>query len=200
MRLLETSLVLFCICLCLAQKPVPKDDPDTKPTQSPGTKAATEAIVEEMQGTWRLVSMESLALQKQRRQEVGFMVVGGSYFSFELHFGWASVDGNATQRSFISGTHRFEIDERGMLIANSVIGSAIDNEGRILFEQPGRRREYKVDCAGNHLKLKREDGTTFEFERMGDSRVKRDIYGRPVKPKEAGDAGKGGKEAPPKKD
>lgn len=201
MRLVETTCAISVVCLCLSLRAVRQEGPERKPPSlSPAAKAATQGIVDEMQGAWRLTSMDSPTLDKQSRTDVGYLLVAGSYFSFELHFGWTSADGTSTKRSFQSGTHHFEVDDRSRMTANSVIGSIIDDDGRVLFEQPGRKREYAVDCMGSHMKLKRDDGMTLEFERMIDTRAKRDFYGRLIKPKPPEEAGKGSKEAPPKKD
>ncbi len=211
MRLLETTCAISAVCLCLSLRAVQQRPPEPTPKAPSITKPANPAM-EDMQGAWKLVKMETLNLDKQGRTDVGFMLVSGNYFSFELHVGWASRDGNSTTRTFQSGTHRFEVDEHSKMVASSVIGSINDPDGRFLFEQPGRQREYTVDCVGSVLKLKRDDGTSFEFERLIDSRPRRDFYGRPIKPKESatddkdkdgkekGGTDKGGAETPPKKD
>ena len=200
MRILETTCAISILGLCAALQPVLQGRPERKPTPESPTRAPMDAVVDEMQGAWRLTKMDSPVLDVQNRQDVGFLLVAGNYFSFELHFGWVAPHGQSTQRAFTSGTHRFEIDERSRMVARSVIGSAIDDQGRILFEQPGRQREYAVDCSSGFMKLTRDDGTKFEFERMVDTKPKRDFYGRPIKPKPAGEDAKTGGETPPKKD
>lgn len=184
MRFVAITCALSVVCLSLSMRPALQGEPNTKPTLPAGSKAAIQALVDEMQGTWRLMKLDSPTLDKQRRQETGFMLISGNYFSFEMHMSWTSLNNQGEKRSFISGTHRFEIDERSRLTANSVIGSAIDDDGRVLFEQPGHARQYDVTCAGTTLKLKRDDGTTLEFERLSDSKMTRDIYGRPLKVKD----------------
>jgi hypothetical protein len=160
-----------------------------------------------MQGAWRLTKVESLTMEKEGRMEAGYLLVAGDYFSFELHMGWTKPDGSSMTRVYQSGTHRFEVDDNYKMSTSSLIGSINDPKGLVLFEQPGHRREYTVDCVVDTLKLKRDDATTFEFERLQDKRPKRDFYGRPVKPKEKKpdekkpeDPADGGRDTPPKKD
>jgi hypothetical protein len=210
MRLLETTCAISVVCLCLSlravQQPLP---PEPKP-KPPSVTKPVNPLIEDMQGAWKLVKMLSLNLDVAGRTEVGFLLVSGNYFSFELHMGWTSRDRNAARVTYTSGTHRFELDEKSKMISSSVIGSLNDPNGVVVFEQPGKQREYTVECVGNLLKLRRDDGTSFEFERLLDNRPRRDFYGRPIKPKETpddtekgGDKGgteKGGTETPPKKD
>jgi hypothetical protein len=205
MRLLETTCAISVACLCLSlstapQLPVPKEPPQPfSPTKS------RNPVIDVMQGAWKLTKVESLTMDKERRMEAGYLLVAGDFFSFELHIGWQSPNGNALTRVFQSGTHRFEIDDKYKMTTSSLIGSINDPKGLVLFEQPGHRREYTVDCDGDTLKMKREDETTFEFERLQDNRPKRDFYGRPIKEKKPDEKKPetpvdGGKETPPKKD
>lgn len=203
MRLVAITCALSVLCLSFSMRPATQGEPETKPTLPAGSKAAIQALVDEMQGSWRLVKLDSPKLEKLSRQEVGFLLVSGNYFSFEMHMSWTAANNVNDKRTFQSGTHRFEIDESSRMTANSVIGSGIDDKGVVVFEQPGHARTYAVSCAGTTLKLERDDGTTFEFERLADSKQKRDIYGRPLKvkdpnaPKEPPPEKKSG---PPKKD
>jgi len=112
------------------------------------------------------------------------MVVSGSYFSFEMHMSWSEANDRISQRTSLSGTHRFQIDDKGRLTATSVIGSSVDRDGQVVWEQPGMLRKYDVTCSGETMKLVRDEGTSFEFQRMVDSKMMRDIYGRPLKLKD----------------
>ena len=207
MRLLETTCAISVACLCLSltavpQLPVPKEPPQPlSPTKS------RNPVIDTMQGAWKLTKVESLTMDKERRMEAGYLLVAGDFFSFELHMGWQSLDGGSLTRVYQSGTHRFEVDDKYKMTTSSLIGSINDKNGQVLFEQPGHRREYTVACEGDTLKMKREDETTFEFERLQDNRPKRDFYGRAIKPKEKKPDEKepkepadGGQGTPPKKD
>jgi hypothetical protein len=194
MRLFEITSALSILCLLVSLRPA-QDLPETKPTLPTGAKVAIATLRNEMQGAWRLVALESPTLIRQNRHELGFLLVTDNYFSFELHLGWLSPDGRIDEKSFSSGTHRFELDERGRMSSSSVIGSFVDVDKRIQFEQPGKVRSYDVTCIANKMTLKREDGTKFEFERMSDSKAPRDIFGRPLKLKESGEV-----EKPPKRE
>jgi hypothetical protein len=70
------------------------------------------------------------------------------------------------------------------MAARLVIGSNIDDFGVVVWETPDRVRNYDLSCATDTLKLTREDGTLFEFERLVDSKTPRDIFGRPLKLKD----------------
>lgn len=159
----------------------PKPDAPARPVI---TRAAIAQLNEDIQGAWKLTSYEAPALEQRDRQEVGFLLVAGSYFSFEMHLGWTTTTGTVLERTFVSGTHRFEIDENSRIVANSVIGAGIDDDDKVAFEAPGRVRRYELTCTGNQMTLGREDGTKLTFERIADSRLKRDAYGRPLKTKD----------------
>lgn len=185
MRFALLSAALLCLSLSFAQQP--EGEPIAPPTPTPGSKAAMQALQTEMQGAWRLKRVESPALDPNRRQEVGFLLVSGSHFSFEMHMSWTSPDARIAKRTSLSGTHSFELDELLHMSARLVIGSTIDDVGMVAWEQPGKLRKYDVACATDVLRLTREDGTLFEFERLTDSKTPRDIYGRPLKLKDPND-------------
>jgi hypothetical protein len=193
MRLLETTCAISVACLLLSLRPVLQDEPGIKPPISPAAKAAIKKTTDEMQGTWRLVSMDAPKLVKANRYQTGYMLVAGSYFSLELHVNWNHPNGTLAGRLFQTCVCRFELDPQLKMTASGVLGSTMDDIGRVLFEQPGLRRQYDVEVLLNRLKLKRSDGTIFEFERMIDSRQQRDFYGRPIEPKDEPEEGADGK-------
>ncbi len=199
MRLLETTCAISFLCLCLswraAQQPLPPPQPKPVPPLSP-TKSPNP-VLDAMQGAWRLTKLESLTINKEGLTEVGYLLVAGDYFSFELHMGWTLPNGATANRTYQSGTHRFEVDDNYKMSTSSLIGSTSDQKGMVLFEQPGHRREYTVDCTGDTLTLKRDDSMTFTFERLEDKRPKRDFYGRPIKPNEKKPEEKKKPEEPP---
>lgn len=150
-------------------------------------------LMTDMQGAWKLKSFEAPALDRERRLQTGFLLVSGGYFSFEMHMSWPSPDNRIVTLTSTTGTHRFEMDEIGRMTARSVIGTNVDDVGVVHWEEPGRVRKFDITCAGDILKMKREDGAEFEFQRMLDTKQPRDIYGRPLKLKDPNDP-----KAPPK--
>jgi hypothetical protein len=198
------------LCFSSSQTPPGGQTPPVKPekpvetlplTRSKSEKVFIQAVEDRMQGSWRLTAFESPFLEKEYRQEVGFMVISGNYFSFEMHLGWTVPNGSKLDhRDFLSGTHRFELDERSRMTTSSVIGSSLDKRGNLIFEPPGTHREYDVDVVGSRLVLKSADGRKFTFERMVDSHARVDIFGRPIKEKpedaDKTDAGAPKKEPP----
>lgn len=162
----------------------PQGEPASPPTISPGSKAAMEALLADMQGTWKLKSIDSPTIQGARRQQVGFMLVSQKTFSLEMHLAWSSPDNQPHVRMTISGTHTFELDEGLKMTARQLIGATNDNTGLIIWEEPGRIRKFDVTCVGDMLKLRRDDATVYEFERLQQETELRDIYGRPLKLKD----------------
>jgi hypothetical protein len=108
--------------------------------------------------------------------------------SFEVH-----VLGNTAPDSpntfFQTGTHRWKLEDNGILETFSLIGAHNVNEiEEYEFEQPGQRREYRARIDGEQLVLERVDRTSrFTFTRLGKLRYPdgeaggTDFYGRPVK-------------------
>lgn len=184
MRIAFLSCLLAALCLSAALQQPPEEEPPVKPTPTPGTKAAIQKLTDEMQGAWVLRNIDSPTIEKARRREIGYLLVADNYFSFELHISWNSADDRLGPRTSLSGTHKFDIDERMELTARQVIGSTIDDQGVVVWEQPGRVRKYTVSCSGDKLRLTREDAAVFEFERAPESTGPRDIYGRPLKLKD----------------
>jgi hypothetical protein len=166
------------------QQPKPPKPPAPVPTPQVGSKAATQALLDDMQGGWRLKLFDSPTLNKARRQEVGYMIVAGKCFSFEMHMMFSSPNNDPHLRTTVTGTHTFELDESSHMTTRQLIGSANDNTGLIIWEEPGRVRKFEVTCTANMLQLRREDGTVYEFERMAEDKQLRDIYGRPLKVKD----------------
>ena len=112
------------------------------------------------------------------------MIVAGKCFSFEMHLAFSSANNEPHLRTTVTGTHTFELDESFHMTTRQLIGSANDNTGLIIWEEPGRVRKFEVTCRTDFLQLRREDGTVYEFERMQEDKVLRDIYGRPLKLKD----------------
>jgi len=210
MRLFETTTVLSALCLGLALLSAPQGPSAPKPAVPELKSTSMQSLIDEMQGAWRLTEFSTPAFEKKDRLDVGYLLVSGNYFSLEIHVGWMAPGDLLDQRTFASGTHRFEMDERCRMTASSVIGASIplgrsmtDLPGSLVFEPPGRKRVYDVVCLGNTMTFKRDDGAKMTFERLSDSLSRRDIYGRPVKSKDPNEPKKEGapekRDAPPKK-
>jgi hypothetical protein len=189
MRIAILSSALLCLGLSFPQEP---NDPTT-PQPMPGSKAAMKTLMSEMQGVWKLKEFESPTLERVNRLQTGYLLLSGSYFSFEMHMSWPSPDTRIVTLTSTTGTHKFEMDEIGRMTARVVIGTDIDNMGVVHWAEPGRVRKFDITCVSDVLKMKREDGAEFVFDRMVDTKTPRDIYGRPLKLKDPNDP-----KAPPK--
>ena len=145
MRLAVPACIALAALACLSSNQTPPGKSDKPgetlpPTRSKPERVFIKAIEDQMQGAWRLTAFESPFLEKEYRQDVGFMVVSGNYFSLEMHLGWTVANGaKLDHRDFISGTHRFEVDERGRMTTSTVIGPAFDKHGNtadLIFSIP----------------------------------------------------------------
>jgi hypothetical protein len=197
MRIALLSSALLALGLSFPQK---QGEPVSPPTISPGSKAAIAALLEDMQGIWTLKNLDSPTIQGARRQQAGYMLIAEKYFSLEMHLMWSSQDNQPHLRLTLTGTHSFELDEGLKMTAKQMIGSTTDNTGLITWEEPGRIRKFDVTCVGDVLKLRRDDGTVYEFERIFQDPELRDIYGRPLKLKDPNAPPKTPKDTNPPKD
>jgi hypothetical protein len=180
MNPLTVSIALSTTLLCAAPALL-QGGKERPPRQAPD--AASAPLVKDLQGAWKLVEFESKVLPRTRRSEVGYLLVAGEFLSFECHFGWTDDAGQSNARTFFSGTHAFELRADGVMVMTSLIGTTVHPQDIIpLFEQPGRKREYKVSFEGTKLTLLREaDEQTFRFVRhVPDQEL--DFYGRRKKP------------------
>lgn len=188
MRIALLSSALLCLSLSF-----PQDNGEPVPPPFPGSRAGMKLLQSEMQGAWKLKDFDAPRFERERRLQTGYMLISGSYFSFEMHMSWPSPDNRITTLTSFSGTHRFEMDEVGRMTARSVIGTDIDNMGVVHWAEPGRVRKFDITCGSDILKMKRDDDAVFEFERVIDNKQPRDIFGRPLKVKDPNDP-----KAPPK--
>jgi hypothetical protein len=172
-------------------------DPKPKPVGPKGQRIANAALVESMQGCWRLKELHSNTLRNEQRQEVGYCLVTENYFSIELHWGWMDDTGTrALRKDFQSGMHRFEIDHRGRVVTSTMVGSFVNREEKLEFEAAGKSRTYDVQVDPKGMTWKRDDGTRFVFERVTEGIDAKSRYGRPKDTAE--DAGAPRGEEPPK--
>lgn len=159
----------------------PEDDVPLDPL--PGVAKKNAALLEEMQGAWRLIELDDPFLETANRAEDAVLLVADEFLSIELHVAYFdSPQRDALLDSFFqSGTYRFRLDEEGNLQAEILIGSVTTHEGFLDFEAPGRRRPFEAEILEDRLHLTRLDrGTHFVFERLPSGRMRRDLFGRLV--------------------
>ncbi|MCY2959271.1 MAG: hypothetical protein NTY35_03820 [Planctomycetota bacterium] len=188
MNFLPTALAALALLLAAPTLPQSGGDKPPRPPAAPEKPASVEQIL----GAWRLTDFESPTIRREKRDEVGYLLVTDSFLSFECHMGWLDDAGRRQGSTFFSGTHEYELRADSVLVMTQLIGATVDPNGSTpVFEPTGRKRGYKVKFDGAKLVLTREsDGQTFKFERLGPSGGGLDFYGRrkaPAKP-----------EAPPK--
>lgn len=190
MRLLPFSACASVLCLLLP--PAQQDPASNKPTLTDSERKTAQANVDHMQGLWRVVEIRTAKTPQTRREEVGYLLVSSLCFSLELHWGWVGPDGVAlVNKDFQCGTHRFEIDDAGNMETSAVIGAYFNREGLLQWEQPARKRRYKVELLDQRMTWANDEGTTFVFEHMPEPRfAKRDVFGRPLPEKKKDDAKK----------
>jgi hypothetical protein len=157
----------------------------------PGSRSRerSDDLVEELQGCWRLKSIEAAELPPGRPQEVGYLLVSGRFLSIEVHGGWRGAGltparegrGLAVTGSVSTGIHRLDIDEWRTLTTSTLIGTRNGFNMQVEFERPETERRFEFEVEGERLAMKREDGAILRFEKMPDSGGRVDFWGRPVK-------------------
>lgn len=180
MNFLPTSLAAALLLLTLPSALQTGGDKPVSPPAAPVRPVAVEEIL----GTWKLTSFETTNLKREKRQEVGYLLVGDEFLSFECHIGWMDDSGGSEASTFFSGTHSYELRNDSVLVMTSLIGTTMDPNGTTpVFEPVGRKREYKVKFNGARLVLLREkDQQSFQFERIAASGGGLDFYGRKKQP------------------
>lgn len=156
--------------------PQPQDPPEGAGADR--VRVDRKKLHKELQGAWRLVEFHAPTLYPQARKDVGYCLFAGSSMSLEMHLGWMSDAVNVEAKTFQSGTHNFDLDDQGFLRTSSLIGAFVNRVGELQFESPGTSRTYKVTLSAGRLTLARTDGQTLAFERMTDSKLDRDFFGR----------------------
>lgn len=178
MNFLPASMALFLLAFPLqGQKP---DGAPERPTAEKPRPIALQQIL----GAWRLTEFETPILKREKRDEVGYLLIGDGFLSFECHIGWLTDGGGYESGTYFSGTHSYTMRSDDVLEMSSLIGTAIDPNGSTPIAVPiGTRRQYKAKMVGTKLVLVREqDQQTFTFERLAASASGLDFYGRRRKP------------------
>lgn len=182
MNFLPTSLVAAVLALAIpASLQSGRETPKTPagPARVPGA--------DQIVGMWRLVEFDTKVLNSDRRAQAGYLMIADGFLSFECHIAWMDSSGSREASTFFSGTHEYQLGDDGVLTMTQLIGTTMNPTGQTpVFEQVGRKREYKARLDGARLVLVREqDDQTFKFEKMQSSAGGLDFYGRrkePAKP------------------
>jgi len=194
---LSASLCLFSAALLL---PAPKVQKPPSPPLTPTKGQAKEMvrIEKDLQGLWKLTSMDWPLLRDASTESVAYCLVSGDVLSMEFHIIVKGPDQRTEQTLFDSGMWRFEIAEANRLMLTSIIGSYLRPEdpnvlwspfvskaNRIEFRAPGSTHRYDVQLLGDKLILTHSRGQKLAFQRMVMGSVQeRDAYGRVIPDKQ----------------
>jgi hypothetical protein len=178
MNFLPASVVLALLAF-----PLQGQKPDGAPPPPTGEKPKPLAL-QQLFGAWRLTDFETPVLRPDFRDEVGYLLIGDGFASFECHIGWLTDTGKYESGTYFSGTHTFTMRSDDVLELSSLIGTIVDPRSSNPIALPvGTRRQYKARIVGAKLVLVREqDQQTFTFERLASSASGLDFYGRRRKP------------------
>lgn len=195
MRTTFATLAIALSALLPQDRPTGQDRPAGQgtPPRPPGhfeTEAERAARArEDILGAWQLTRGEIPVLGVNQGGVAGYALFLEGYMSLEFH-----VAGNTASDSantfFQTGTHRWKIEDNGVLATYGLIGTHnITEDEEYDFEEPGQRREYRAKIDGETLTLEKTDRTArFTFTRLGKLRFPdakdgaTDFYGRPIKP------------------
>lgn len=190
MQRIPSLLLLFAALVGQGPRPEPPKVHEEKPVLSKAATLANKRTIARMQGAWRLVEMrivdaDSFGMSDLSLDHVGFCLVSGNYLSIELHLRLLGQKGQDSGRSFITGLHKFDLDESGEMETSTVIGTYVDSYRDIKFEPPDTQRHYSIDLEGDTMTLTRDDGHRLSFERLLADKTRFDFFGRPVTEEEA---------------
>lgn len=156
-----------------------------------------------LQGLWQLVDIDDPDLPRPSREHEGYMLIHGRSLALELHVQWSDARYRGVlffargrwhpADVFQTGIHQFQLDRLGNMRTTALIGSYLDEEDRLLWEDAGTVHEYRVEVFDNSLSLMLPDGGRYDFARHrspsdsqldfygGPSAGDRDIFGRRVR-------------------
>jgi hypothetical protein len=190
MRFFSILGVVVASFTCLSLNPQSQEGKE-KLTLPAVSKAKIKQLEEAMQGVWHLTEYKTTKLPADGRSEAGYLMVAGNFLSIELHIGWMSEDGvRYNRKDFQTGMHRFEVDQTGRMETSTIIGCFQTLGYQLGFEPPGTKRTYRVEAIGDQMTLYNDDGSKLSFERLPETRAKRDVYGRIIPDKKTDDATK----------
>jgi hypothetical protein len=202
MQRIPSLLVSISLLMGLAPLQALRQDPRAGRAQKPSPEKAAllakKKTIAQMQGAWQLVHMKFAdsnveGLGTLSMEQAGFCLVSGNHLAIELHVRGVEKGNEDKGRSFVTGMHRFELDEEGGMETTSIIGTRLGIDGLPEFEAPGATRRYDVDLRGETMTLTREDGHTLSFERLRDDPTRYDFFGNPMSEKDEASGGDGDK-------
>jgi hypothetical protein len=178
----------FALAFAHPQEPKGQEPP---PRRAPGfeTEADRSARVREgILGAWQITRAEIPNLGVTSGGVAGYAIFIEGYMSLEVHV-LGNTDPNSANTFFQTGTHRWKLEDNGVMETFGLIGTNnITEDEEYDFEQPGQRREYRARIDGEQLVLEKADRTArFTLKRLGKLRYPdgseggTDFYGRPIK-------------------
>ena len=152
------------------------------------TRIRGNTFAERLKGGWQLVRMVVPGSSPRGRLAQGFMHIGDSFMSLELHALWeedpsGDIPENDVHTTF---TAEYSIDSSGKMFCSTIIGSYIDEEtGELRWERAGFEREYRIKETLEELELTFTDPETGQGQMYFRAFVPRtlgqsDIFGRKV--------------------
>lgn len=143
---------------------------------------------ERIKGGWRLSAMTLGGITASGSLVQGFLHIGDSFVSMEIHALWEDGGGAGGPGSDIHATFtsEYSFNTTGKLTCATVIGSYLDDAtGELTWERTGFEREYMVREIQNQLELTFQAGSGRENRLVFESYVprqggERDVFGRPI--------------------
>lgn len=132
------------------------------------TKLRANTLAERIKGGWQLTDFTIQGSDPRGRTAQGFLFIGDSFLSLELHAIWDDSEGNeefAEEDMHTTFTAEYSIDAAGRLFCSTVIGSYIDDDtGELRWERTGFEREFLVRELKDELRLSFEGTNRMVFK------------------------------------
>ncbi len=150
------------------------------------TRVRGNTFADRLKGGWQLTRMVVPGSNPRGRLAQGFMHIGDSFMSLELHALWetdstAGVPENDVHTTF---TAEYKVDSSGKMFCSTIIGSYIDEgTGELRWERAGFEREYRLKETLEELEVTFTDPETGAGQMYFRAYVPRtlgqsDIFGR----------------------
>lgn len=151
-------------------------DPADPPMWDLGIGKRNEVAREAIQGCWMLVEYDRPGTNDNGDTTRGYMLIANGFLSLEVH----GIVGNLGDIAFQTGTHSYDMNQRGELVTSSLIGTNSPGpDDPLSFERPGRERTFRMTYGPDTLELTRvEDDVKLSFRRVKPPEIERDIFGR----------------------